>query len=287
MAALLHENPSAENLWLVLHEPPASDSDAMNILLYGNCQMAGLKRFIDHTPESGEFSTRVLQDFQITLGEVTKPKVREDLVWADTVVYHARDGLFPNGEEMPPKPDSTLITSSVFYNSGYYLTNAEAEDWLPVMAYAAKYGHPEAVRYAVHEADVGYWRRRVANLNHMMEKEERENVPRGTRISDLISRGVEECQHITMNHPTSVVFVEWADRLLKHLGFAGVTNQQREDARCHKNLANLPCEDFVCSGAKKHLGLKWGGSDFENQMCEGIAKQWLRSHALSAEYSLG
>ena len=259
----------------------------MNILFYGNCQMTGLKYFFDRSPDREKFSTRALQDFQITLGEVTRPKVKEDLAWADTIVYHTKGMLFPNGDEMPPKPDSWLIPASVFYNGGYFMSCAEEQDWLPVLAYAQRYGQVNALRYGVHEADLGYWRRRLANIERMRLKEEEEGIAAAHRISDLIYRGTEEKQHITMNHPTSIVFVEWADRLLKYLGLEGVTDQQREEARCHDNLVRLPCEDFVSDGARKHLGLKWGGSDYENQMCEGIVAKWLRDHALSAEYAMG
>lgn len=260
----------------------------MKILLYGNCQMTGIEYFMRRSPDHQAIETRVVQDFQVELGEVTKPHEKSSVEWADTIIYHSRANQFPWDHAARFRDDCKLIKASVFYNGGYYLSQAkEVEDWLSVMGYAKRHGIDAAIRYAVHEADVGYWRRRLANLRHMMEKEQNEEVPPSTRMSDFVAQGIEQEQHITMNHPTSIVFVEWADRLLKHLGFQGVGAEQREAARCNKNLVGLPCEDYVPTSARKHLGLKWGGSDYDNQMCEGIAKQWLRGHALSAEYSLG
>jgi hypothetical protein len=184
---------------------------------------------------------------------------------------------------MPPKIGTRLIAASVFYNNCYYLSGAEHEDWFPVVAYGMRHGHEQAVRYAVYEADLGYWRRRESNWQRMMAKERDENVPCETRISDLIAAGTEHRQSITMNHPASLVFVEWAARLLRYLGYEGTSEAQREEARCHDNLCNLPCEDFVCSGARKHLGLKWGGTDWDNQNCEGIAAKWLREQVAPIE----
>ncbi len=189
-------------------------------------------------------------------GEFSQEKIADEHAWADLVFFHHKD----EAQDYPTKQEKVAL--SVWYQSGPFISHATQEDWDYIKAYKDIHGHEEAVRFAVEDADLGYIKRWKDNHARMIEKEKNEQVPPELRMSDMMEIGREVQLQRTMNHPTSLVFREWALRICTFLdekpGPRAVT---REEALADNNIAGLPCEDHVTSGARKHLGLKWGDGD--------------------------
>ena len=108
----------------------------------------------------------------------------------------------------------------------------------------------------------------------MVEKEINEGVDPMLRMSWYMAFGLHVQLQLTCNHPTSRVFFEWTIRLLIFLGlpinaFMGMHKECRENP----NLAGLPCEESATFGARKALGLSWGGRPEDDQSGLEIARR--------------
>jgi len=251
----------------------------MNICFHANCQALGLQYFFERSPDAHRFTTKVIQDFQVVLGEVSKEAEREAIEEADVIFYHALSGRFPVDEWKPAKTP-VLIPMSVWHNSGPFLTSATSYEWHLIAEYARKHSFNDAVHYAVHEADMGYMKRWSDNFQKMTAKERRERVPENTRISGWTHEGIERRMHLTRNHPTTEVFVRWANLLLEHIGMRPVESDWTKRMHDDLNIVGLPCEDFAPSGACAILGLGWGGDDASNQWNYDVARRKLKEFAL-------
>lgn len=232
----------------------------MKILLTGNCQVDGLHVCMARALPQLEIHR--LPHLATFYGEFTEEHIAEEHAWADLVFYHTKhDG----DQDYPTK--NTKVPLSVFYQGGAFIAEAHDQDWEPIQEYANQHGKKEAIYHAVFEADMGYTRRWKDNLDRMIEKEDEDNVPEEIRMSDIaIHRGRTYQQQLTMNHPTTIVFRDWANRLIKYIGETpGPNSVTFEEALAKPNLAGLPCEQSATSGAVKHLALLWGGRPEDNQ----------------------
>jgi hypothetical protein len=246
----------------------------MNICFHANCQALGLQYFFERSPDARGIATKVIQDFQVVLGETSREQELAAVEEADIIFYHAIGGVFPV-KKWTPKKRVKLIPMSVWYNSGPFLSGASRDSWDAIIVMAREVDFGAAVHHAVHEADMRYAQRWAANLAKMEAKENREGVPEQTRISSWTAEGVEARMHLTMNHPTTDIFLRWANLLLRHIGLSPVAPEHWK--RRDLNLVGLPCEDHACSGAVKHLGLGWGGDEQSNLWNYEIARKKIRA----------
>jgi len=250
----------------------------VKILFHSNCHGEGLANFFAYSKDAGKFQTRVIRTYMLDLGLTSREEELDALQWADYVLYHEHMGRKPGDESKPVKPGTILTPMSVMYNSGYYLSLGTEEDWQGVYDYADKNGIDQAVDYAVYGADVGFTRRWNHNFEKMKSKEIRENVPESMWLSKAIEPlWKTEQQTLTMNHPTSTVFFDWANLILEHLNFAKIDMGFRDQCRTNLNIANLPCEDWICQGVKEVFGLSYGGGDLNNSNCANLARNKLTS----------
>jgi hypothetical protein len=257
----------------------------VNICFHANCQCDGLQYFFERSPDAGKISTKVIRDFQVVLGETSRDEERRALGSADIIFYHAIKGAFPVSDWLP-KQGVKLIPMSVWYNSGPFLSGATSDSWNRIVQYARNHTFNDAVHHAVHDADMGYSERWAANLQKIIAKETREKVPEATRISSWTAEGIETRMHLTMNHPTTLVFIRWANLLLDYIGLKRLCEDEWMSRDTDGNMVGLPCEDFACSGAFNHLGLGWGGDEASNLWNYEFAKKKLKEMTLAANNTL-
>ncbi len=244
----------------------------MNIHFSSNCQGDGLRKFMERSPDAATLNISVTQEHQIILGETTREVEAKYLREADAVFYHAHLGKLPWPESTELKPGVCPVALPVFYNGGYFIHWASDKHWDAIYELAHQVGDNEAVRYAVNEADMGYEPRWVDNLQKMRQKELDECVPDWGWISHWVTEGHRWRQNMTMNHPTSRIFYEWANILLKYLGLAKISESLIAACIADPNMAGLPCEETVCTAARKALKMQWGGSSRE----DALAAEYVR-----------
>ena len=150
----------------------------------------------------------------------------------------------------------------VVYNSGLFFCDHEwpAELGSHVSEQIEKCGLDEATRYFYEKGDLMWEERSARCLQKMRRKEIDEGVIPEYRMSDLLeTRIIADRLLLTQNHPSSILFLWLTDKILKHLGYAGFRNiaELEQQARENLNLAQLPCEDFVCPSASRALGLNY------------------------------
>lgn len=238
----------------------------MKIHIHANCQGWGLEWFFKRSPDADKFTTALIQNFRICTKEETREQEKEVVETADILFYHATKRVFPWPETVQPKPDCQLIPISVFYNGAYFfMENARKEIWQPALDMAQSQGPSCAAQWLVNESDLDYRARWQADLDHMRNKEEEEGVAPELRISDWQHQGHEWAQLLTKNHPSSLLFLRWANLLLEYIGMRPMEDEWEAKAREQQNLVYLPCEDWVTNAAKKHLGLKWGATEYEHR----------------------
>lgn len=248
----------------------------MKIHFHANCQAAGLRWFFDRSPSASSFTTDCIQNFQIVLGEESRERERQVVETADILFYHATKRVYPWPENVSPREGCELIPLSVYYQGAFFcIEQAHRHIWEPVIAFAREHGVDAAVHHFVNEMDIGYKDMWNADVAHMMTKEIEEGVPMEHRISHWQPDGLEVQQLITKNHPTSIIFLKWANLLLKSLGKQPLGDEWDRQCRDNYNIVNLPCEDWVTTAARKHLGMKWGASDYMNNRAAQFAKEKL------------
>lgn len=249
------------------------------ILFHANCQALGLIYFLKRHPAFAETEFRIVQNYQLILKEITPEYERESLAWADFIFFHHMEGKLPWPEDSVIHA-KTRIPLAVAYNGGAFIRNAEDSDWPRVIEIAKAKGKEEAATYAVHDHDFNFAGRLLSNLHKMRAKERHEGVHREMRISDFVTENIDRHQlFLTMNHPTSLLFYTWTNRILKHLGFEPLTGMECE-CLAHPNLVNLPCEDFASAAAKRILGLQWGGDERSNNECWRLVHEKLEHWGL-------
>ncbi len=252
----------------------------MKIHFHTNCQGYGLEWFFRQSPDASTFTTAVIQNFRICTKEETREQEKEVVETADILFYHATNRVFPWPDNVSPRPGCNLIPLSVFYQGAYFfMENANQQTWKPVIEMARVDGIERAVEWLIEEADLNYETRWDADSLHMANKEAEEGVDTDIRISNWQQQGRFEQLFLTKNHPTSLAFVRWANLLLSHIGKKELSHEWTEKSRANNNLVNLPCEDWVTTAARKHLGMSWGATDYENRRAREFAKnkltEWL------------
>jgi len=250
----------------------------MKILFHANCQGWALEKFFKYSPDADKFQTKNVQTFMLELGTTSLEEEREFLNWADTMFYMSNDGRNPRLgnpiEFIKGREGLTRIPMSTHFNGGYFISWTTEDYWKQIFEYAKTHTIEEAINYAVLEADMGYKKRWEENLFRMKEKETEEGVAESMRLSYFVERlYLKEQQNTTMNHPTSVVLYDWANILLKHLGFAPIPDSFRKECLNNMIIANLPCEDWICTGAKKHLGLMYGATEYEDKRSRELVRE--------------
>ncbi len=258
----------------------------MNIHFSSNCQGDALGKFLLKSPDGDKLKVSCTQEHQIILGETTREIEAKHLADADVILYHAHLGKTPWPEGTPIKDGVVPIALPVFYNGGYFIHWASQEDWNMLWDYAQKHSMDDTVQFALNEAPMGYEQRWYDNHAKMKIKEMQENVPEWGRVSEWILEGRDWRQNMTMNHPTSIVFYRWANRLLNHLGLRPLDGNFLIECENDPNVAGLPCEETACTAAVKALGMKWGGTSRENALA-GEYVRWRINNMREAKLANG
>lgn len=231
----------------------------MKILLTGNCQVDGLHVFLSRALP--HFEIRRLPHLATFYGEFSQEKIADDHAWADLVFFHHKHDDPQNYPTKQPK-----IPLSVWYQSAPFMAQIGPQMWRDYYDTGAT---PEEAVY--HDFD--YRNRWTGCWERMMEKEEDENVPQLIRMSDFMINGKDFQLQLTCNHPTSMVFRAWANRICAFLGIRTYQEVSFEEAIAEPNLAGLPCEESATSGARSHLNLQWGGRPEDDESGLLIARQ--------------
>ncbi len=252
----------------------------MKINFHTNCQGYGLEWFFKQSPDAATFTTAVIQNFRICTKEETREQEKEVVESADILFYHATKRVLPWPESVSPRPGCTLIPISVFYQgANFFMENANKEMWHPAIEMAKSDGIERAIDWLIEEADLNYAARWEADSLHMANKEADEGVDPAIRISGWQQQGRLEQLFLTKNHPTSLAFIRWANVLLSHIGKKQLSPEWVSKGAANNNLVNLPCEDWVTTAARRHLGMAWGATDYENRRAREFAKdkltEWL------------
>lgn len=250
----------------------------MKVHLHANCQGWGIKWFFDRSPDKDKFETSLIQNYRICTKEETREQERELVETADVLFYHATKRVFPWPVEVQPQAHCQLIPISVFYQGAYFLIeNARKEIWQPAFDLAQKHGASVAANWLVNEGDLDYQARWQADYDHMRLKEEEEGVAPELRISEWQHQGREWQQLLTKNHPSSLLFLRWANLLLEYIGMKPLGEEWEKKCQADMNLVYLPCEDWATASAKRYLGLKWGGTPYEQKRSLEFAKNKLQA----------
>jgi hypothetical protein len=247
----------------------------MNICFHGNCQLWAIGEFLKLSPAANTMNISVIQGHQLVLGEQSHEEELKAVESADIIFTHKVGGELPWPSDVNPKQGVEIIPMSVFYNSGYFINYTT--DWTPVLDYAKENKIEKAVKFAVNEADLGYAARFEENKARMIQKEQDEGIEADMRVSQFIEGGTRERLLITMNHPTSIVFFHWTNKVLERIGKAKLGDKVLKLCGENENIVNLPCFDGVCTAAKKRLGLSWGGTARDNEVAEYYIRKALET----------
>ena len=260
----------------------------MRCLLSGNCQISGIATFLRLAPNAKKYQvseiphlTQFYQGLDPKAHPEFPPAEQERLVReADIIFYHAKGGEEPDIIHLNEK--APKVPLSVLYNSAYFLICYEdRHDWEPVLDRARMHGMHNAVTYAVDEYDFGYESRWQRNFDQMQKKEADEGVPEATRISPFFSASHREHRPLlTMNHPTSFIFYEWTNLILRHLNEPPLNPALRTRALLEQNMAGLPCHYSAGRGARTIMQLDWGARPEDQGSCADISREritrWLK-----------
>lgn len=253
----------------------------MRLVLSGNCQCSGIATFLRLAPNADKYRISEIPHL-VQFYQGLDPKAHPELPVAeqermmreaDVILYHAKSG---NEPDLLHLNDTAIkIPLSVVYNGAYFLMCwEEKHDWIPVLERAGAHGVDEAVRFAVDEFDFGYHRRWADHFGRMVQKEHFEGVPSDTWASNVFLRHHATTQPLlTNNHPASIIFADWTDSILAHLGEPEMPKAVIQQAKLERNVAGLPCEFSAGAGARKHLGLEWGGRAEDQVSCARIARE--------------
>lgn len=242
---------------------------AMKLALVGNCQLSGLAVFLRRAMPQHEI--RDMPHLATFYEEFTEEQIAETHAWADIVFFHHKhDGK----QDYPTKQPK--VPMSVWYQSGPFIIHTPDAIWETIKGVYELMGEDFALRVAVEEADMGYCLRWNHCASKMRDKEIEEQVPERLRISDLMEQGKANQLQLTCNHPTSLVFWHWCDRVCAYLHEIPHPAAISE-LECYQNpnIAGLPCEESATSGARKHIGLSWGGRPEDEESGRFITRQKL------------
>ncbi len=252
----------------------------MNITFHTNCQGYGLAHFFRNSPDADKFTVRCIQNFRICTGEETREEEKEAVECADILFYHATKRQYPWLPSVKLRPTVRMIPISVLYQGAYFfMENANREIWKPAIEMANTEGIERAADWLVYEADLDYQARWDSDRVHMMKKEDEEGVDLNIQVRWMQNASLVEPLLLTKNHPSSLAFLYWANIILNHIGFRRMDTQWINLCANNLNIVNLPCEDWITTAARKHLGMSHGATDYENRRSVEFArnklKEWL------------
>lgn len=234
----------------------------MILRLFTNCQGQGLEYFLRRALPSWDI--KCFPHLATFYGEFSDALLANEHWNADIVFYHQKhDGELDYPTKQPKIP------LSVWFQSAPFMAQIPEDLWIE---FRNTGGNSED---AIHH-DFNYQARWDLCLDRMMEKEENEDVPELLRMSDVMKVAGKEMQlQLTCNHTTSIVFRMWANRICAFLHEFKFNEVSFEECITNPNLAGLPCEESATSGARKHLGLKWGGRPEDDESGRQIARERL------------
>lgn len=233
----------------------------MILRLFTNCQGQGLEYFLRRALPSWDI--KCFPHLATFYGEFSDALLAEEHWNADIVFYHHKhDGELDYPTKQPKIP------LSVWYQSAPFMAQIPEDLWIE---FRNAGGNSED---AVHH-DFNYASRFEFCCHRMMEKEDMELVPYDLKMSHLNWDGREMQYQLTCNHPTSIIFREWSKLICKYLDVSHNGMPSVDECIANPNLAGLPCEESATSGARKHLGLKWGGRPEDDESGRQIARERL------------
>ena len=233
----------------------------MKILLCGNCQTQGLQVFLQRALPS--FDIQCIPHLATFYGEFSEEQIADHHAWADLVFFHHKHD---HPQDYPTKQPK--IPLSVWFQSAPFMAQIPEDLWIE---FRNEGGNSEN---AIHH-DFNYKARFELCCERMQEKEENEGVPHELRMADLNWDGREMQYQLTCNHPTSIIFLRWAEQILYFLGQPKQGLPSVQECIDNPNIAGLPCEESATSGARKHLGLRWGGRPEDDESGRFIARERL------------
>lgn len=241
----------------------------MRVLCCGNCQSQGLVVFLRKAMPHHEFID--LPHLATFYAEFSEAQIVEEHEKADLVFFHHKhDG----DQDYPTKQPKVALP--VWYQSAPFIIQAHDEQWVQVREYAERRGKEAAIEWAVKDCDMDYKKRWFSCLVKMFQKEHDDGVPDEIKMSDFMAYGFGYQLQLTCNHPTSLVFREWALRICRYMNEA-VHPEFFSEAQCiaQPNLGGLPCEESATTAACKQLMLSWGGRPEDDESGRFVARQRL------------
>lgn len=234
----------------------------MILRLFTNCQGQGLEYFLRRALPSWDI--KCFPHLATFYGEFSDALLAEEHWNADIVFYHHKhDGELDYPTKQPKIP------LSVWYQSAPFMAQIPEDLWIE---FRNTGGNSED---AIHH-DFNYQARWDLCVERMKQKEEDEGVPQFLRMSHMMASGRNHQLQLTCNHPSSLVFQTWSLRICHFLGAVPCDSRVKlSEAFANPNLAGLPCEESATSGARKHLGLKWGGRPEDDESGRQIARERL------------
>lgn len=238
------------------------------LLCTGNCQMSGIAHFLRRALPSWEIHD--IPHLAVFYAEFSEEQIAAEHAWADLVLYHHKhDGA----QDYPTK--NPKIPLSVWFQSAPFMIQIPNEYWGPIYQHSQTYGEHSGIEYAVKAHDFDYESRWNQCVLRMKEKEDLEGVPPELKISELASAGFDHQLQLTCNHPTSLVFRYWANKICVFLGESESLIPSWDECVRNPNIAGLPCEESATTGARKHLGIKWGARAEDDESGRQIVRERL------------
>lgn len=246
----------------------------MKLLFTGNCQSSGLAVFMRRARPDWEIHD--LPHLATFYSEFTEEQIAAEHAWADLVFYHEKHD---HPQDYPTKQPK--IPMSVWYQSAPFMAQFDQAMWDAVQYDEEKQAFWKNrdlyIDYLVRDYDFDYERRWNDCWEKMKKKEEDENVPEELRMSGFMLQGREAQLQLTCNHPTSLVFFWWTQKILWFLKAEPNGNMVNVGECLHNpNIAGLPCEESATTGARRYLGLLWGGREIDNDSGREIARRMLK-----------
>lgn len=245
------------------------------VLLYGNCQMKGLRDFLLLSDSVADLDIVAVESWRIAAGLALKESSEAHCKSADVVFYHTISDL-------PLDPNSfregcQMIPMSVYYNGGPFIFSISEEDFSEPVKMLAMHSLSDVVRYVVLSADLGYEKRWLRHFAKMRKKEIEDGVPEELRATDFNDMARHTRTALTYNHPTSFLFYHWTNRVLRFLGKPKLSKAILERCLVESNIADLPCYFHIPLAAKVCLGLSYGGTEDDNRNAELEVVEKLKS----------
>lgn len=209
------------------------------LVSYSNCQGQGLIHFLKKTPLADEFEAVHWNNYQLILKEVDRDECFESLKRADVVIFqptsalHCIDGfVIPDSETLFHnllRPDAIRIGFVYQYNHGFFpivRLGPTFDGWVTgdyIKRHVKYFPDGMLLTYDTHahrlDDDHIPWdcaRRFAECLGEQSRREQEANAD--IKMTDFILANFQTRRlFLTQNHPSSVMFVELAKRVIARL----------------------------------------------------------------------